>query len=204
MAGGYMDAYAYLAHGHVFANSQTGNVVLFSVAASQGHWAQAGRHLPPILAFAAGVAVAKYLDVHFEQQSVRATLFCQAFAVTILTGVANVGAYLPDASVVPIISFVAALQNTSLSRIGPWSFNSAITTGNLRDATSGLVLWIAGQERAASRRKAVTLGLICLAFLVGALCGGSYARLDTAHALLPCVATVALGFLLTAVSVERS
>src|ERR1700733_3321167 len=79
VAGGYMDAYSYLAHGHVFANAQTGNVVLFSVDASQGHWSQAIRHLPPIIAFSLGVAVEKWLGVHAERQILRATLLCQAF-----------------------------------------------------------------------------------------------------------------------------
>ena len=40
-----------------------------------------------------------------------------------------------DASVVPLISFVATLQNTSFDRVGPWPFNSAMTTGNLRNAS---------------------------------------------------------------------
>jgi uncharacterized membrane protein YoaK (UPF0700 family) len=31
LAGGFMDAYSYLARGHVFANAQTGNIVLFAV-----------------------------------------------------------------------------------------------------------------------------------------------------------------------------
>jgi hypothetical protein len=29
LVGGFMDAYAFISHGHVFANAQTGNVVLF-------------------------------------------------------------------------------------------------------------------------------------------------------------------------------
>src|SRR5580658_11208123 len=44
--GGYLDAYSYLAHGHVFANAQTGNVIFFSVYATKGEWAKAARHLP--------------------------------------------------------------------------------------------------------------------------------------------------------------
>jgi uncharacterized membrane protein YoaK (UPF0700 family) len=56
-AGGYMDAFSYLAHGHVFANSQTGNFVFFAVFASRGHWVRAGRHLPPFVAFALGVVL---------------------------------------------------------------------------------------------------------------------------------------------------
>jgi uncharacterized membrane protein YoaK (UPF0700 family) len=95
------------------------------------------------------------------------------------------------------MSFIAALQNTGFDRVGPWSFNSAMTTGNLRDATSGLVLWIAGRETVENRRKAITLGLICISFVAGALCGGGYTRLGLGHALLPCLAVVAVASLLT-------
>ena len=197
LAGGYMDAYAYLAHGHVFANAQTGNVVLFSVFASGGQWAQAARHLPPIAAFALGVAAAKLLGVRPQKRAFSATLICQAFELVTLAVLAVVGGRLPDACVVPMISFVAAVQITSFGSLGAWSFNSAMITGNLREATSALVLWIAGRETTDSRDKAIGLSLICLIFLLGALCGGIYTRLEEKHALAPCVAIVAAGFLLT-------
>ena len=197
MAGGYMDAYAYLAHGHVFANAQTGNVVLFSVFASGGQWAQAARHLPPIAAFALGVAAAKLLGVRPQKRTYRATLICQAFELVTLAVLAVVGARLPDACVVPMISFVAALQFTSFRSIGSWSFNSAMITANLREAITGLVLWRKGREATENRDKAIAMSLISLFFLVGALCGGFYTRLEEKHALAPCVAIVAAGFLLT-------
>ena len=160
-----MDAFSYLAHGHVFANSQTGKFVFFAVFASGGQWAKAGRHLPPIVAFALGVAIAKLLDVHSSQHPFRAALHCQAFELAILGVLVFVGARMPNASVVPIISFVAGLQNTSFDRIGSWSFNSAVTTGNFRDATSGVVLWNAGRETAENRRKATSLGWYVAHFL---------------------------------------
>ena len=197
MAGGYMDAYAYLAHGHVFANAQTGNVVLFSVFASGGQWAQAVRHLPPIAAFALGVAAAKLLGVRPQKRTYRATLICQAFELVTLAALAAVGGRLPDACVVPMISFVAAIQFTSFRSIGSWSFNSAMVTANLREAITGLVLWRTGREATENRDKAIALSLISLFFLLGALCGGFYTRLEEKHALGPCVAIVAVGFLLT-------
>jgi uncharacterized membrane protein YoaK (UPF0700 family) len=196
-AGGYMNAFSYLAHGHVFANSQTGNFVFFAVFASEGQWVQAGRHLPPIAAFALRVAIAKLLDVHSSQHPFRAAQHCQAFELAILGVLVVVGARLPNATVVPIISFVAALQHTSFDRIGSWPFNSAMTTGNLRDAASGLVLWIAGRETAENRRKATSLGLVCCSFLAGAFRGASYTRFHMEQVLAPCVAIVAAGFLLT-------
>jgi uncharacterized membrane protein YoaK (UPF0700 family) len=195
--GGYTDAYAYLAHGNVFANAQTGNVILFAVHASGGNWEQAVRHLPPIAAFSLGVATAILLGVHPHKRSFRATLFCQAFELVILTALIAAGNRLPDEWVVPIISFVAALQNTSFNTIGSWSFNSPMTTGNLRNATSGLVLWIVGRDARENRDKGIVLGLICFAFLTGALAGGSYILLDENHALGPCAATVVIGIFFT-------
>jgi uncharacterized membrane protein YoaK (UPF0700 family) len=197
MAGGYMDAYSYLAHGHVFANAQTGNFVFFSVYASEGHWARAARYLPPIVAFSLGVVVGKLLNLNSHRDFFRATLLCQGVELVILAALAVVGDSLSNACVVPIISFVAALQNTGFDRIGSWPFNSAMTTGNLRDAISGLVLWIAGRETVENRRKAKILGLICISFVVGALCGGGYTRIGVGHALVPCLAIVAVGSLLT-------
>src|SRR5271156_5062884 len=126
MAGGYMDAYSYLAHGHVFANAQTGNVIFFSVFASGGQWAQAARHLPPIAAFALGVAAAKLLGVGPRKEPFRSTLICQAFELVTLATLAVIGARLPNACVVPMISFVAAVQVTSFGNLGSWSFSSAM------------------------------------------------------------------------------
>jgi uncharacterized membrane protein YoaK (UPF0700 family) len=48
IAGGFLDAFTYIAHGGVFANAQTGNVVLLGVFAARGDWLGAVRHvLPP-------------------------------------------------------------------------------------------------------------------------------------------------------------
>src|SRR5271169_800034 len=98
-AGGYMDAYSYLAHGHVFANAQTGNFVFFSVYASAGQWGRAARHLPPIVAFSLGVVVGKLLGVHSHKDSFSVALLCQGVELSILTALVVVGDRLPNASV---------------------------------------------------------------------------------------------------------
>jgi Protein of unknown function (DUF1275) len=65
---GYLDAFSYLARGHVFANAQTGNVVLFAVRAAAGDWTSAWKTLPSILAYVCGVAVARPLRVRPQKQ----------------------------------------------------------------------------------------------------------------------------------------
>ena len=39
-----------VARGHVFANAQTGNIVLFGLHLADGEWMQAGTYIIPVLA----------------------------------------------------------------------------------------------------------------------------------------------------------
>ncbi len=57
LSGGFMDAYSYMCRDHVFANAQTGNILLFGVNLSQGNWGTALHYLGPILAFIVGLAL---------------------------------------------------------------------------------------------------------------------------------------------------
>jgi len=59
LAGGFLDAFTFVGHGGVFANAQTGNVVLLGVEAAAGRWSAAVRHVPALLAYVAGVATAE-------------------------------------------------------------------------------------------------------------------------------------------------
>jgi uncharacterized membrane protein YoaK (UPF0700 family) len=84
IVGGYLDAYSYLARGHVFANAQTGNVVLFGVRAAAGDWTSAYKTIPAILAFMCGVAVARLLRVRPQKRTFGPTLICQALELLVL------------------------------------------------------------------------------------------------------------------------
>lgn len=55
LAGGFQDAYSYNCRGKVFANAQTGNIVLLGQNLATGNWQSAVRYLLPILAFIGGV-----------------------------------------------------------------------------------------------------------------------------------------------------
>ena len=197
LAGGYMDAYAFLAHGHVFANAQTGNVVLLAVSAAQADWVQAGRHIPPVIACSLGVAAAKLLGVQSNKHSFRATLICQTVELLTVVILILFGSSLPDPVVVPTLSFVAALQITSFDMLGPWSFNSAMTTGNLKTAIVGAVLWFKGENRPYNQGKAIVAAVACISFLGGALCGGYNTHRHPKYALLPCALLLTAGYLLT-------
>ena len=49
-SGGFMDAYSYIMRDHVFANAQTGNMLLLGVSISERNWPEVVRYLFPVLA----------------------------------------------------------------------------------------------------------------------------------------------------------
>jgi uncharacterized membrane protein YoaK (UPF0700 family) len=71
----------------------------------------------------------------------------------------------PDFCAVPLIAFSAALQNTSFPSIGPWQFNSAMTTSNLRNAVSGWVQLALGEPDPKLRGEAIVGSAILLCLL---------------------------------------
>lgn len=66
LSGGLQDAYTYLCRGKVFANAQTGNIVLFSTYLFEGDWLHSRRYLVPVLAFMLGIFVAECVHRHYK------------------------------------------------------------------------------------------------------------------------------------------
>ena len=58
LSGGFMDAYSYLERGNVFANAQTGNLLLFGVNLAEGNYFAMLSYLLPVLAFTLGILLA--------------------------------------------------------------------------------------------------------------------------------------------------
>jgi uncharacterized membrane protein YoaK (UPF0700 family) len=202
VVGGFLDAYSYLARGHVFANAQTGNVVLFGVRAAAGDWTAAWKTLPSILAYMCGVAVARLQRVRPQKQTFRGTLVCQALELLVLLVLLLFGRFVPDLCAVSLIAFSAALQNTSFSNVGPWQFNSAMTTSNLRNAVSGWVQLALGETDPKLRGGAIVGSVVLLCFVAGALLGG-VCTLHLSAPLLPAVVLAAAGTVLTIRERER-
>src|SRR6202451_3750360 len=71
-AGGFLDGFTYVGHGHVFANSMTGDVVLLGISCFSGSWRTALHILPAILAFLVGVSASQAMQLHSRHRNVSA------------------------------------------------------------------------------------------------------------------------------------
>ncbi len=171
ISGGFMDAFTYIAYGHVFTNAQSGNVVLFSVYATRLDWVQASRHVPPMLAFFPGIFAARWLDAKKPLGDLyRPDIVVLSIELAILIVLAALDVVLPPGLVTFGIAFASAMQNTSFKSVEGLSYTSVVTTGNLRSTAEALFEGLSRRD-AKVLRKARVLGAICAAFAAGAVLG---------------------------------
>ncbi|WP_314744175.1 YoaK family protein, partial [Treponema lecithinolyticum] len=64
MLGGFLDAYTYILKNGVFANAQTGNLVLLSIAVFNGKHALIPKYALPILFFSAGILLSEFIKLN--------------------------------------------------------------------------------------------------------------------------------------------
>jgi uncharacterized membrane protein YoaK (UPF0700 family) len=169
--GGLLDAFVYLNHGHVFANSMTGNVALLGIALLGNQWREVIPHLVPILGFFAGVISAR----HLRTRNHRAAIIALTFEILALFVLGWMPPSFPDILFTAIVAYVAAFQVSSFRRVNQFPFNSTFVTGNLRQAAEGLYdaldLSATPYTREKGRAQGIQIGLICLCFLAGAVLG---------------------------------
>lgn len=191
-AGGFLDAFTWLGHGGVFANAQSGNVVLLGVSLATAHWSQGLRHIPPIVAFLAGVFTEHLLRTHEARRGRhRSVLFSLGVEIVLLLIVAMLPRDFPDLPIVLGIAFVAALQNSGFTKVEGMAYNSVMTTGNLRRTAETFFAGLTKPKDPDAPRQALIFASICLSFAVGAACGAfATVRLGNAAVLVSAAALI--------------
>lgn len=188
VAGGILDAYTYLVRGGVFANAQTGNIVLLGVRLIQGQWSLVLHYLIPILAFAVGVIVAELIKQRFRYSGgVHWRQITVGLELVLLAAVALLPSSLDSLANVAV-SFVCAIQVESFRKVNGNAFATTMCTGNLRSGTERLFLYLKSGERDHWARAIQYYGII-LCFIggaaLGALCAGPMEQAGVLISLLP-------------------
>jgi uncharacterized membrane protein YoaK (UPF0700 family) len=171
---GLLDSLTWVAHGRVFVNAQTGNIILFGVFAAQDDWSQALRHVPPMLAFFPGVFAAQWLRKRsFADDPLRATPVILGIEIAILAVVGCLSFAFPHIAVVFAIAFAAAMQNSGFHHAGKWSYQSVVTPGNLRSLGEALFSVMSSSRSPEASDQARTLAILCGSFACGAIAGAA-------------------------------
>ncbi|CAE6688153.1 YoaK family protein [Paraburkholderia domus] len=177
LSGGFLDAFTYVGHGGVFANTMTGNVALLGIQIAAGQWAQAARHIPPLIAFVFAVFVVHLLRLDALKPSIRRpALVCLLLEIVFLAVAASGLLGDSDAWLIPGISFVATLQTLSFTHVEKLTYTSVMTTGNLRRAAKKLMEGFIPNYDRAALHDASLLGMAGFCFFAGAVLGGVSTR----------------------------
>ncbi len=168
--GGFLDAYTFVRYG-VFANAQTGNVVLLAIDAGNGRWNHIAAHVPPVVAFVVGAVSAETLAGPGARRLLRRpTRVVLGGEIAVLLVVALLPTSTPAVVITMAVSFVTALQISTFKLLGDTAYNTTMVTGNLRTISAGLYQRVAGRDAAAGRRALALAGVVA-GFIAGALVG---------------------------------
>ena len=168
--GGFLDAFTYVGHGKVFANSMTGNVVFLGIALAQHDLDLALHRLLPIIAFLGGAVAARLVRLGLRQNW-KAEATAITIEVLMMGAVILWGRLYPDSVIVLGIAFTAAMQSTTFARIRGQAYNSTMTTGNIRHLAEQLFSGFVPSLNREALRTALVFGLICGCFFLGATAG---------------------------------
>lgn len=174
IVGGFLDAYTFVCRGGVFANAQTGNIVLVGIEATKGNWRQAIMAVLPIVAFVLGVIVAEGIkDIPIPSRAVeingeRTILIIE---ILVLFFVGFIPITVPHIVVTTTIAFVSSVQISSFRKLVDSPYSTTMCTGNLRSASQAVYIAFSKKDSVATT-KAIRYGIIILSFLIGACLGG--------------------------------
>ena len=195
VSGGFMDAYSYLCRGEVFANAQTGNILLLGVNMFEGKWEQAVQYLCPIAAFSVGIGAAVMARYFFKEKNTihwrQITVLMEAavlFAVSLMPREYNLLAN-------SLTSLACGAQVESFRKINGNPAATTMCIGNLRTATQSLCD-AALKGDTGLLKKGLMFYCFIIIFVAGAVTGSFFVGIWAQKAILISSALMLAAFLM--------
>lgn len=195
LSGGFQDAYTYCCRGGVFANAQTGNIVLMSSALFRGNWGAVVKYLVPVLSFLLGIAVAELVHVHYRRQEKihwRQIVLIEEIILLFIVGF--IPEYL-DPLANALVSFVCALQVQTFHKIHGQPYASTMCIGNMRSGMESLCAWFRSRDRETLVMALTYFGVIGV-FAVGAGLGSVLSTMTGQGTIWVCCGLLSVSFCL--------
>lgn len=195
LSGGIMDACSYLCRDHVFANAQTGNILLLGVNLSEQNYQAVFRYFCPVLSFTIGIILSDLIRhkrknmslFHWRQISVlleAAILLCVGFIPAGCNLLAN-----------SLTSLSCGIQVESFRKIHGNGIATTMCIGNLRSGTENLCNYFFEKKKGDLKKGLLYYGII-LCFVLGAVIGSIAIEYFQEKAILLCSVLLFASFLL--------
>ena len=196
IVGGYLDAYTYISRDHVFANAQTGNMVLLAINIKEGSWLKVFLYLMPILSFMLGVLIVEAVKLKFnEHPRIHWHRIIIGVELVVLTIVGFIPAGTLNTLANILVSFTCAMQVEGFRKMDGKPFATTMCTGNLRSGTEHLFHWFFHREGTALEKVRVYYGLIG-SFIAGAVLSGLLTPLFAGRTILAALVPLLSAFLI--------
>ncbi len=192
LSGGFMDAYSYIERGKVFANAQTGNMLLLGVNIAEGHYSLIIHYLFPILAFVIGIALSEW--IHIKQKRLHWRQIAVLIEAMILMSVAFIP-YHMNLLANSLTSLACGIQVESFRKINGHSVATTMCIGNLRSGTENMCLFFQTGNIQYLKKVVLYFGII-ICFVCGAVLGNLFIHLWHQKAILCCSFLLLLTFIM--------
>lgn len=173
VSGGMMDAYSYLYRGHVFANAQTGNMLLLGVNICKGNFSLAIRYFFPVFSFFIGILLAEFINHRVNLFNLRNNtthhwkIQCLVIEIILLTS----AGFMPcSANFIAnnLISLACGMQVEAFRKILGNATATTMCIGNLRSGAENFFDFLVYKDKS-SLKKALLYFLIIVFFVAGAV-----------------------------------
>ncbi len=175
LTGGFQDAYSYHCRDKVFANAQTGNIVLFGGHIISGEFMEALHYLFPVTAFILGIYITEWIKYFYKNNNKihwrQIILFLQIILMIVV-------GFMPESMNVPanvLLSFSCAVQISSFKKFRGISFATTMCIGNMRSATEFLAKYHINKDQEARYKSTYYYGAIFI-FAIGATLGSIFSK----------------------------
>lgn len=160
LSGGLQDAYTYFFRGKVFANAQTGNIVLLSYSLFTLDFSRALHYLIPLISFALGVAAAEIIRHHLGNSSKihwrQPVLLCEILLLFPVGFIPENLNTLANAAV----SFACAMQVQAFRKVKGYPYSSTMCIGNIRSAMESFCAFFITHDKKDIVKSAHYFGII--------------------------------------------
>lgn len=167
--GGFLDAYTYILYDQIFANTQTGNIIFFTIFLVEGNIYNAFLRIFPIISFCIAIFITQLLIHKFNENKkwIKIILLLNTIlTITIGTDILKNFSLI----IVCLVSFICATMIGTFKKADGNVFAPTMCTGNLRSLMEFFSKWIIHKEKESKKIVIKYISIIftfCLGIAIG-------------------------------------
>ena len=169
-SGGLQDAYTFNTRDHVFANAQTGNILLLGVSLSEQDYTKALHYFCPVIAFFIGIIISNMIHYSYKNQFQlrwkQIALLVEAVLLLMVCFVPQTYNLIANS----MISMACGIQVECFRKIHNLPIATTMCIGDLRSGTQSLCRYFFEHDKEHLKHAFLYYGIILL-FVIGAVIG---------------------------------